>query len=150
MNFFQIIAIFFSEKKQAYWLNESNSSACIYNLNFINKYKKDNKINDNLSTQDLLLAYELTLWLGIFEIILGLTYSYFIHIFSYEVYIFTIASLLVAMIVSYLSAKINLFKNKHNEISSEYISLIQKKILCNVIDVNLNEKIAEKSKINRL
>jgi len=150
MNFLQIIAIFFSEKKQAYSLNENNSSASVYNLKFIKQYKKHNKINDNISTQDLLLVYELTLWLGIFEIILGLTYSYFIHMFSHEVYIFTIASLSVAIIVSYLSAKINLFKNKHKEISSEYISLMQKKMLCNVIDMNLNEKIAEKSKINRL
>lgn len=150
MNFLQIIAIFFSEKKQAYWLNENNSSARVYNLKFIKKYKKHNQINDDLSSEDLLLAYELTLWLGILDILLGLTYSYFIHIFSSEVYIFTVAGLSVAIIVSYLSSKINLFKNKHTEISSEYISLMQKKILCNVIDTNLNEKIAEKSKINRL
>lgn len=150
MNFLQVIAIFFNEKKQVHWLNESNSSACIYNLNFINKYKKDNNIQDNLISEEILFAYELPLFLGLSDIICGATYSYFISMFSVELYISAIVFFSIALIISCCSAKINLFKKTHKEIPLEYISLLQKEILRDAISMNKKENIPAKTPTNRL
>lgn len=150
MNFLQIIAIFFNEKKQIYWLNEDGSSDRVYNVNFIRKYKLYNNIKDDLSSEELLFAYEFPLIFGACELVLGLTYSYFISMFNIELYISSIILFAVALIISFFSAKINLFKKKHTQLSPEYIAIVQKKILSNVITMNTDEDITNKTTTNRL
>lgn len=134
MNLLKIVGAFFSEKKQAELLVNSNSPNGIYNILFIQRYKKYYKIGNKVTFKEFINAYELFIFFVFLTTILGFTHSYFVSLFNPFSYIVLMFFSITVSMFSLFHGQITLFRTNNTEISMGYIIEVQKKELHNVID----------------
>jgi len=149
MNLLKIINVFFSEKKQAELLVNSNSSDGIYNILFIHRYKQYYQIENKVTFEEFIKAHELFILFLFLTTVLGLTHYYFVSLFNSFSYIVLMFFSITVLILSFFHGKITLFRKNNTEISMEYITEVQKKELHNVIDEKKTVTIKNTAK-NRL